>query len=189
MNFASTSRVQRNQSAFLRSSLAGACRAQPRRPLHGGACGGQAAAGARHRRALQHQLAAVGGDRVQPAGARRRYRAGYPAAARQYRRTHRMRASPGAVLEGQRQLRRLGLCRTVRAESRCMAAAIASTVRCRSMACLKGRAPTASRRASMARPRPAPPSKPRRVRSSAGTGRSTSISATASDGASRRSCR
>ena len=62
--------------------------------------------------------------------------------------------------------------------SHCTAAATASTARCRSMACSRGRAPTASRRASMARPKPAPPSKPRRVRSSAGTGRSTSISAT-----------
>ena len=53
---------------------------------------------------------------------------------------------------------------------------------------LGARAPTASRPVSTARRRPAPPSKPRRVRSSAGTGRSTSISATGSDGASRRCC-
>ena len=113
MNFASTSRVKRNQNT-LRSSLAGvaalsliglcsAAHAADKPPLAPDTVA-----------PFSTGLAAVGSDRVQPAGAGSRYRAGYPAAARQHRRRDRMRASPGAVLEGQRQLRRLGLCRTVR---------------------------------------------------------------------------
>ncbi len=84
------------------------------RPVLRGKRGGQAAAGARHCGALQHEFAAVGVARIQPAGARRRYRARHPAAARQHRRAHQLRASPRAVLEGQCQLRCVGLCRAIR---------------------------------------------------------------------------
>lgn len=72
--------------------------------------------------------------------------------------------------------------------SRSMAAATASMARCRSMALLRGRAPTGLPRASMVKPKQAPRSKLPPVRNSDGTGRSTSISATDSGGANRQFC-
>ena len=186
MNFASTSRVKRNQN-YLRSSLAGVAALS----LIGLCTAAHAA-----------DKPPLAPDTVAPFSTDSRLSAGSSSACRRSPpissgisrsgspvSTNASNACIAGCCSGRSMpIAMFGVMSNGPGESRCMAAAIASTARCGSMACLKGRAPTASRRASMARPRPAPPLKPRRVRSSAGTGRSTSISATVSAGASRRSC-
>ena len=170
MNIVSTSSIQRGRISF------GAARAGLAALGLIGLCSTAFAAdkpplAARYRSAVHHGFADFRDHRIWPAGAGERDREGHSPSARHHRRARELRASAGAFLEGQCQLRHLWLCRTFRGRlalrPRRPRLWLDADLRRRS----KGRAPIVSPRVSMVRRKPVRPSRPRRARSSPTIGR------------------